>query len=93
MFITVTILEKVIERKIVFWFSLQIVSETFFVLRISKRIIINKCKHVFNVKYPLFLLDFTETLIISTDFFSNNFQIYNFMKVRPVAPEFFHADR
>jgi hypothetical protein len=42
------------------------------------------------VKYPLFLTDFTETWIFSTDFFKN-LQISNFTKIRPVEADLFHA--
>jgi len=45
-----------------------------------------------HVKYPLFLSDFNETLIFSTDF-SKNTQISDFMIIRPLGPELFHADR
>jgi hypothetical protein len=45
-----------------------------------------------HVKYRLFLSDFNETCIFSTDF-SINTQISNFMKIRPVAAESFHAGR
>ena len=44
-----------------------------------------------HVKYPLFLSDFNETVIFST-FFSKNTQISNFMNIRPVRAEPFHAD-
>jgi hypothetical protein len=43
-----------------------------------------------HVKYPLFLSDFNETWILSTDF-SKNPQISHFMKIRPMWAEF-HAD-
>ena len=45
----------------------------------------------FNVKYPSFLSDFNETRILST-YFRKNTQISNFMEIRPVAAEMFHAD-
>ena len=45
-----------------------------------------------HVKYPLFLFDFNETWIISTDF-EKNVQISNLMKIRPVGVELFHVDR
>jgi hypothetical protein len=41
-----------------------------------------------HVKYTLFLTDFNETSILSTDF-RKNIQIPNFMKIRPVVAEFF----
>jgi len=44
-----------------------------------------------NVKYPLLLSDFNETNLL--DKFSKNTQIQNFMKIRPVGIEFFHAER
>jgi hypothetical protein len=44
-----------------------------------------------HVKYPLFLSDFNETRIFSTGFRKNT-QISNFMKIRHVEAEFFHAD-
>jgi hypothetical protein len=44
-----------------------------------------------HVKYPLFLSDFNETWICSTDF-SKNDQISNFMKIRPVGAELFDGD-
>ena len=45
------------------------------------------------VKRPLFLSDFTETWTFSIDFFPKYTQISNFMKIRPVGAELFHADR
>jgi hypothetical protein len=44
-----------------------------------------------NVKYRLFLLDFNETRIFLTGF-SKNTQIPNFIKIRPVGAELFHAN-
>jgi hypothetical protein len=43
------------------------------------------------VKYPLFLLDFNDTLIFSTDF-SKKVQISSFIKILQVGAELFHAD-
>jgi len=40
----------------------------------------------FHVKYPLFFSDFLDT-------FSKNIRILNFMEIRPVLTELFHADR
>jgi len=44
------------------------------------------------VKYPLFLSDFLRNLHFH-DRFSKIRQISNFMTLRPVGAEFFHADR
>jgi hypothetical protein len=44
-----------------------------------------------HVKYPLFLSDFNETLIFSTDF-RKKAQILSFMEIRPVGAELFHAE-
>jgi hypothetical protein len=53
--------------KCVFWFCLQLLSETFLILRrIQRDIIINVRKSA--LKYPLFMSDCNETRILSTDF-------------------------
>jgi hypothetical protein len=44
-----------------------------------------------HVKYPSLLLDFNQTWIFSTNI-KKNTQISNFMKIRPVGAELFHAD-
>jgi len=43
-------------------------------------------------QYPLSLSDYNEKFIFSTVLFSKNTQISNFMKIRPVGAELFHAD-
>jgi len=45
-----------------------------------------------HIKYPLFLPDFNETRIFSTDFRKKYTQISNFIKIRPVGAELFHVD-
>ena len=58
--------KKLQNTKYVFWFSLWLLSETFLILsRIQRQIYMYIGLHV---KYPLFLLDFNETWIFSTDF-------------------------
>jgi len=44
------------------------------------------------VKYPLVLSDFYEAWIFSADLSKNNVQISNFLKIRSVGAELFHAD-
>jgi hypothetical protein len=58
-----------------YWFSLQVLSETFLILgRISRDIVLNV--QILIVKYQLFLSDFNETWIFSTDFRKKlNYQI------------------
>jgi hypothetical protein len=46
----------------------------------------------FYVKYPLFLPDFNENLISLIDF-RKILKYQNFVKIRPVRAELFHADR
>ena len=44
----------------------------------------------FYVKYPISLSDFNETWILSR--VSKNTQMLNFVKIRPVGAELFHAN-
>jgi hypothetical protein len=82
--------KKSLNIKCVFWFSVQLLSETFlFLRRIQRDITINV--HRSSCKVPLLLSDFNETWIFWTDF-SENAQLSNFMKIRPVGGELFHAD-
>jgi hypothetical protein len=62
------ILEKeLLNTKYVFWLTLQLLSETFLILRIAERDFI-KFYTVLHVKYLLFLSDINETWIFSTCF-------------------------
>jgi len=45
------------------------------------------------VKDPLLLSDFNETCVYWTVFGEKNIEMWNFMKIRPVGAELFHADR
>jgi hypothetical protein len=59
--------KKILRIKCPFWFSLQLLSETFLVIkRIQRDIIINV--HRCSCKVPLLLSDFNETWIFWTDF-------------------------
>jgi hypothetical protein len=48
-------------------------------------------KNYIHLKYPLFLLYFNKTRPFSKDF-SKNTPVSNFMKIRRVVAELFHAD-
>jgi hypothetical protein len=86
-----TIFGKTRLLKTVFWFSLQLLSETFLLLRRTERdIIINV--HRFSWKAPVkFLSDFNETWIFSTDF-QGILQYQISFKTCPVGADLFHAD-
>ena len=58
--------KKLFNIKCVFWFSVRRFSETCRILRRIQRDIINV--HMSFVKWPLFLSDFSETWLFSTDF-------------------------
>jgi hypothetical protein len=75
----------------VFWFYLQFLSKRILILRRIGRDMIKKCNGL-HIKCPLFLSDFNETWIFSTDFRKNT-QISNFIKILLVGAELFHADR
>ena len=81
---------KLLHIKCVFLFPLQLLSETFLVLRRIKSDIIengywSSCREpVIPVQFQLNFI-FPERL-------SKNIQISNFMKIRPVGAELFHAD-
>ena len=90
--INCTIIEhKLLNIKFLFWFSLQILSEKLLIVgRNERNIIINA--HNFHVKFPLFLPDFNETWISSTDF-RKILKISIFMKMDQAGADMFTADR
>jgi hypothetical protein len=82
--------KKLLNIKCVFWFCVQLLSETFLIpRRIQRDIIINVDRS--SCKVPLFLSDCNETWIL-LERFSNNPHIPNLMKIRLVRAELFHAD-
>jgi hypothetical protein len=82
--------KKLFNIKCVFWFSLQLLSVTFLILRIVRRDIIITL-HRFSCKAPVILVRFLWKLNF-LDRFSKNNQISDRMKIRPVGAELFHAD-
>jgi hypothetical protein len=85
--------KTLLNLKCVFWFSVQLLSETFLILRRTLRDIIKSVNgYGRHLNCKLFLSDLKGTWIFSTDL-SKHTQIPNFMKIRPVGAELFHADR
>ena len=83
--------KQLLKIKCVFWFCLQLLSETFLILRRNKRdIAINV--HMASCKVSVILVRFSWDLNF-LDRLSKNSQIQNFMIIRPVGAELFHADR
>jgi len=62
---------SIVQQKRVFWFFLQFLSETFFILRRIEQDII-KNVYWFSCKVPLFLLDFKKNLHFLDRFSENN---------------------
>jgi hypothetical protein len=82
--------KKVIKLKNVFWVSLKFCLKHFSIYEEFSEIL-SQMYIGLRVKCPLFLSDFNETWIFSTDF--RKTQISNFVKIRPVGAELFHGDR
>ena len=83
-------LKKKLNKKFVFWFPLQLLCETFFILRITERDVI---KNVYwsSCKVPVIIFRFKWKSNF-LDKWSKYYPISNFMKIRLVGAEFFHTD-
>jgi hypothetical protein len=85
-----TILYKKMNVKYVFWFSLQLLSGTFLILRMNSARHCHRCTHVImwgtRYSYPILVkLEFSRR-------FSKNSQIPNMMNIRRLWAELFRAD-
>jgi hypothetical protein len=85
--------KKFIEHKTCVLIFSNVLSEIFPTLRRLRRDIITNLLTP-SRKLPLFVPDFNETCIFSTDFRTKKktAQVRNFIKIRPVTVELFHAD-
>jgi hypothetical protein len=81
--------KNVIQHKM-FWFPLQISSETFLILRRNERDMITNV-YWSSCEVPVILVRFCWNLNF-LDIFSKNTQMSNLIKIRPVWAELFHAD-
>ena len=81
----------VIEQKCVFWSLLQLLSETFLILRRTKRDMIKNVHWSSLKKYLLCFSDFNETWIFSKDF-QKIIQHQITWKIHPSDAELFHLD-
>jgi hypothetical protein len=81
--------KTLLNLKCVFWFSLQLLSETFLILRRIQRDMIIKA-HRSSCKVPIVLSDFNETWMFSTDC-RKILKIPNFINIDPVGAELFHV--
>jgi len=83
--------EKLLNTKCVFWFSLQLLSETFLILRRTQRDIIINVRR-YSCKVPVIVVRFSRNLNFLDRFSKKKIQISNFMKIRPVRTELVHSD-
>jgi hypothetical protein len=81
--------KKLLNTKLVFWFSLQLWNIFAFQEEFSE--ILSQIYIIDHVKYPLVLQDFNQTWNLSTDF-QKNPQTSNFMKICPMGAKSFHTD-
>jgi hypothetical protein len=81
--------KKLLNTKYVFLFSLQLLSETSLILRRNERDMIKQCIMVFT-QSTLHSCPFVMKLEFSRQIFEK--YSFNFMKIRPVGAELFHAD-
>ena len=77
--------------KYVFWFSLQLLSEIFILRRIHQDIVVNV--ETSSCKVPVVLVGFELNLNFLDIFSKQKTEISNFIKIRPVGDELFHANR
>ena len=88
-----TIFGGVIKHKIGIWFSIQLLCETFLILRTIRRDIITTRHTDMSWCNVLVILATFEGNLNFLDRFFKNVQIKNFLKIRPVEVELFYVDR
>jgi hypothetical protein len=81
--------KKLLNIKCVFWYSVQLLSETFLILRRTERDIKNLSS--FSCKVPVILVRFEWNLNFLYRL-SKNIQIPNFIKIRAMWAELFHVE-
>jgi hypothetical protein len=83
--------KRLLKVKCVFWFSLQLLSKTFLILRRIQRDIVKNVEKS-SCKVPLILVGFQWNLNF-LDRFSKKAHISSLIKIRPVGDKLFHTDR
>ena len=82
--------KKLLNTKCVFWYSVQILSGIFLILRITERdIIINI--HMYSCEVPVILVRYSRNCNF-LNIFSESTQMPNYVKIYPILADLFRAD-
>jgi hypothetical protein len=82
--------KKLLNIKCVFWFSVQLLSETFLILKTIQWYRHKRKKH--SCKVPFILVTFLSNLNFFDIFSKKKVQISNIIKILPLGAELFHAE-